>query len=760
MKVGIMTWHEYENYGSVLQLYAMSEVLKAYGQDPLIINYHARKPGKNLGEDYSLKSIVKRINARFFDKIYVSEKKTELYKKFLQEKLVFTEPCNTLSELERLNEQFDCFVCGSDQIWAPSCFDPHYFLDFVDDPNRMFSYAPSIGLPKINNEYVKERVKELASRFVYLSTREKCGSDIISQLIENPVETVLDPTLLISSEEWRALINDSDDYNEPYMLVYLLGNNRKYWKLIKSAARKLKIKIKVIPVYSKDCKNTYSIQENVGPVEFLKYINNASYICTDSFHGTIFSILFKKKFCTFKRFKQKDPNNQNSRIYSILSEVGLINNIYTEKNTIDGILSAKIDYKSVEEKLEHKILESREFIYNAIHKIDLYNNDNTKKHLNNINYNLSLCCGCGVCLASCKFSAIDIRKDEEGFYKAYINEDNCVSCGKCREVCPYIRTKTTKCEKGHLYSYKDSSKEVLLKSSSGGAAFALSCIGISEGYAIAGAAFDNKNIVKHIFINDISELNRIQGSKYLQSDFSNISLQLKKYKNSIIFGTPCQIAGIRNICDEKKCVLVDLVCHGVPSYNLYESYNNFLSEEYGIKSEKINTVFRYKKKGWRKIHLYSSDGEKNICLSQDKDPFFLLFEHGVCYSKACFECPWREKSAADIRIGDYWGNRFRNDNTGVSMVLSLTDKGLEFVSKLKNSNRGTINETNIKDYITVQQLANVSEPLFRKEIIAKLKSGERLENIIRKYIIKYIIIGKAYKIVDSIRYIAKKNKYN
>ena len=109
----------------------------------------------------------------------------------------------SVSDLEALNPEFDAFICGSDQIWAPSSYNPHYFLDYVREPEKMIAYAPSIGLPQISDENVSNRIKYFTSRFTHISTRERQGSEIIGKLLGRTVETVVDPTLLLSKEDFR-----------------------------------------------------------------------------------------------------------------------------------------------------------------------------------------------------------------------------------------------------------------------------------------------------------------------------------------------------------------------------------------------------------------------------------------------------------------------------------------------------------------------------------------------------------------------------
>ena len=145
-KVGIMTWIQYQNYGTALQAGALSKIIKMMGYETFNINYYPR--AINDSSHYSLRGIYDKgigIIKRTFNGQYTSEGKSQLYKRYLSANLNITEPCNTKVELADLNDRFDAFICGSDQIWSPLGFDENYFLSYVRNSNKMIAYAPSIG---------------------------------------------------------------------------------------------------------------------------------------------------------------------------------------------------------------------------------------------------------------------------------------------------------------------------------------------------------------------------------------------------------------------------------------------------------------------------------------------------------------------------------------------------------------------------------------------------------------------------------------
>ena len=173
----------------------------------------------------------------------------------------------------------------SDQIWAPSVYNEKYFLSFVENPNKKL-HTPSIGLSKIHDEYVKKRMAENIKSFVHLSVREEKGREIIKQISGREAKVVLDPTLLLTSEEWdrpaASDISKKYETDKPYILCYFLGTNDFNRSHAVELSRKLGLPLKVIPVFEKDARWGGEILEGVGPSEFISLIKNAALVCTDS----------------------------------------------------------------------------------------------------------------------------------------------------------------------------------------------------------------------------------------------------------------------------------------------------------------------------------------------------------------------------------------------------------------------------------------------------------------------------------------------
>lgn len=368
MRIGIMTWFQYENYGTVLQLYALSKTIGEMGDEPFVINYRT-KAHEIIWERNQIKErVVKRVERVISRPIHSIERR-KLFQLFLDENVSFTYRCDTLSELKGLNNHIDAFVCGSDQIWSPIAFDPHYFLDFVVDTKRTIAYAPSIGQSTIRNPRIREEIKLKASRIEHLSVREEQGGSILSELTERSVSTVLDPTLLISSKEWSELHGHCSRQREPYVLVYMLRNRARHWKAIYEVKKKLGCEIRIIPVFQLDLMRRGCIKEPIGPKEFIELFENASFVCTDSYHGMLFAIQYHVDFCIFERFRFSETNNQNSRIYSLLDILGLRRRMFTNANSIESILDDMIDWTRLDAVLIERKAQSRLYLFNAIESV-------------------------------------------------------------------------------------------------------------------------------------------------------------------------------------------------------------------------------------------------------------------------------------------------------------------------------------------------------------------------------------------------------
>ena len=741
MKIAVMTWFRYYNYGTALQVSALCEYLRKKGHTVDVIDYMPQRKGESNVHSYRLIDYIRlktseKKRKTVFEKPYEREERTNLFQEFLSSRISLSRKVGNLSELQGLNKDYDAFVCGSDQIWAPSIFDPHYFLDYVYDENKLIAYAPSIGLPEIKDMYVREAMQNLISRYHHLSVREEKGAELIEGLIGNRPLVVADPALLLTADEWIKYAGlRTKESDRKYVLVYMLGNEEKHWQQIYRVAEEKNLEVVIVPTFESDVMRVGSYASPVGPREFIELLEGAEYVCTDSYHGTIFSLIFEKPFSVFERFEKGDAINQNSRIYNLLEKTGLRNRLIGFRKEYQDC--GNIDFARVHELLKAEIASSEEYLNDALETV-MQTDSRESRH---VLEEYTLCCGCGACALTCPMNAIAVKMDEKGFWKAHVDEKTCVGCEKCKSVCPFeTQSQIPSIHDATLYSYKDSRQEVLMRSSSGGAAFALSEMLLKQGYSIVGCEFDPKTKrARHCIVTDAVDLSKLQGSKYSQSYFAEVLHRIAETDCPIaVFGTPCQIASVKNIFPERTDILcIDLICHGVPTAFLMDRYVEYLKEHYSISGEETDISFRWKPKGWRDRHVRVSEAGQEIVLGQYEDMYFRMFETTHCYMDACYDCRWRDASAADLRLGDYWGTRFAEDKTGVSMVVCLTEKGQALLKALSDENTGELGCQPIEDMLKWQQMGNEPKPLFHDELITKLSQKVSLRFLEDKYVFPY-----------------------
>ena len=373
-KVYILTWVRDENYGTSLQSFALFQIIN-HKYKSIFIDYIPKQKTiiaqikKNPCR--TIRTILSRRIKRLVGSLALPyESQDERHLKFIDFKKQFVFSAEIINEqdLEKLNQNADAFVCGSDQIWNPFLYNSHYFLDFVSDNQKKIAYAPSFGTDNFDNSLQLDKISFHIAKIPYLSCREKSGAEWLSAITKQNVPVVLDPTMLITKEEWCSISNHL--YNKPkhYILCYFLGKNEKYWKYINAFAKKEKMKLVILPIFGKDFKRKADVYKDVGPREFISLVDGADYVFTDSFHGCIFSILFEKKFIVFMRFNNKNKKNQNTRIENLLNTFYLTERLFSETNSIDSIISSPINYRIVRNILTSERKMSLNYLFNALAK--------------------------------------------------------------------------------------------------------------------------------------------------------------------------------------------------------------------------------------------------------------------------------------------------------------------------------------------------------------------------------------------------------
>lgn len=296
-----------------------------------------------------------------------------------------------------------------------------------------------------------------------------------------------------------------------------------------------------------------------------------------------------------------------------------------------------------------------------------------------------LCTGCTACASVCPLGCITMQPDAEGFLRPVVEESRCTGCGLCGRVCPVLFSPDST-PMPQAFAAKNKDETVRGVSTSGGVFTLLAQYVLDRGGAVFGAAYDADFRVVHRLVERPEELHRLRGAKYAQSRLEGVFPQVKALlaegRKVLFSGTPCQVAGLRSYLgrDDDNLLLVDLVCHGVPSPAVWERYLAWRSEQAagGVRPATVN--LRSKDTGWS---TYSVDIRwpygKSYLASNREDPFIRAFVGDLCLRPSCHRCSCKGLTrCADFTLGDYWGVWDQlpsmNDNGGTSIVLVHSQK--------------------------------------------------------------------------------------
>jgi hypothetical protein len=289
----------------------------------------------------------------------------DFWSKYVKETAPFYEPLN----VKKLQESFSAFICGSDQIWAPNQFNSYYFLDFVNESQKKIAYAPSIGLSCISSKY-KDEYARLISSISCLSVRGDEDAKLLKTQFGIKAESVLDPTMLLNAQDWEKYLSGDRIYRDAYIFCYLLGDQQIHIDaVVRFAAKKNLHLIVVAPHLKKASCMDADLRCDLGPAEWLRAIKDARYVITDSYHGMLFSIIFRKDFFEILRFSSDDPICQNSRIASIANKFDLENRVLPFGCQEIPLLGTSIDYTKVFKLLDTEKYKSMAFLRNSLAKV-------------------------------------------------------------------------------------------------------------------------------------------------------------------------------------------------------------------------------------------------------------------------------------------------------------------------------------------------------------------------------------------------------
>lgn len=649
----ILTFHDALSYGAVLQAYALQTFIESFGYTAGVFDYREKDNGR-----VSLKSKLKQL----FLELSANEREVLLQKfeSFRQIAL-------------HLNLEEDCkvFIAGSDQVWSPKGkMNPTYFLAQVGEGSIRASYAASLGTDTIPSDKFR-RFMNYMKRMDYISVRENSAVSAIQMEDIKRCEVHIDPTLLLSSEQWRKIEKPVVGAPTRYILVYALHRPGNMNSLLKWLKKQTGADILLIDGqgYLSHVIRHDVVMKTVGPEEFLWLVDHAESVVTTSFHGTAFSIVFQKEFYTITNTKN------SSRIIHLLNLLGL--SAVDENETVFRQNNC-VDWDCVRQVINSEKKRSRDYI-TMLHDTDV--NTIRKAHVE-----ASMeCTGCQTCAAVCPKSAISMVRNDEGFLRPVVDEALCVSCHICQERCPINFKFSSNLNLRKAYYGWNKSDVLRVSGSSGGIFRALADEILTDKGVVYGAVYGEDFKSVYICSSDEAAIDKMQKSKYVFSDVKKSYSEVKEHLNSgrkVLFcGSPCQCAGLKSYLGKsyENLILCDFVCGGMPSPAFYRQYLDELERKYQSKIAEVD--FRPKEKGWGpKDFLISFKNGKRYYVKAARDPYYKAFavDH-ISVMEACSICQYKTMHVSDITLADFWGYKgagIRHDDRGLSLIIANTEKGI------------------------------------------------------------------------------------
>ncbi len=383
-KIGLAVCYDTLNFGSQLQVLATIRKIEELNYATEIIRYK-----KKITPFFVLQTLPRLFNISFIQSKLARKKRKKEIQKYPMIASDISKRNKRFNEfvdkyftnlskpypgwetlVKKASQKYDAFLCGSDQLWLPKNLGSHFYtLEFAPDNKPKIAYATSFGVSKIPN-YQRRITTKYLNRFQALSTREISGQKIIEELTEKKAPVVCDPTLLFDAENWNNIIPVRKIIEEPYVFCYFLGTNTDHRKAATEFKNSTGLSLVTCPFLDNFVLSDRKFGDiqlfDIDAADFINLIRHAEYILTDSFHGSVFSILYHKKFLIFDRFKE-GANSRNSRIESLCTFLGL-----EERRFADTVVPVvnNINYNSVDSKIKKLRNQSIEFLQLALEQIE------------------------------------------------------------------------------------------------------------------------------------------------------------------------------------------------------------------------------------------------------------------------------------------------------------------------------------------------------------------------------------------------------
>ena len=376
-KIAIVVCPKIRNFGSVLQSYATQKAVETLGYDCEYINY---TKSKRTAYKYFIQLFIPSIMAERksfrsrnkFQKEHpdVFRRRGQVFDEFVDEYMTSSDHYLGYAQLKRAGRKYKIAVLGSDQVWNPiNSGSDFYTLNWLPDSTKKVAYASSFGVSEIPF-LLKGFYKKFLNRFDSISVREIRGAELVQELIGRDAQIACDPTLLFDASEWDKVAGDSPIIKGDYIFCYFLGNRDEPRKYVIKFSESVGMKLVMMPYFGEISKMDDAMQadrlDNPGPKEFINVIKYARYVCTDSFHGTVFSVIYQKNFMIFRRHTSDSNKDTFSRLESLIKTLGVEDRSVTNETSLNIAFEDNINYAEVSIRLEDIRNKSWEYLRNAL----------------------------------------------------------------------------------------------------------------------------------------------------------------------------------------------------------------------------------------------------------------------------------------------------------------------------------------------------------------------------------------------------------
>lgn len=375
-KVLIATWYLGNNYGTVLQAYSLKKFLENQNFE-VFMQYPFGKE-THIYHDFVasfMNKLIYRLNEKTGSKnksVIKDEIEIEIGKQRENFEQFFRRVYNgkhlnitTDEDTKKIKNNIDVFISGGDQIWNPYFLNRHMMFDYVEKDKKVISFGTSIGVKKIPFFY-RKFYRMMLSKYHFIGVREESSKVELERITKRKVSKVVDPTLLLSIDEWKREVEkyshiNLDEMEKEYILCYFVGD-RDYWDYVKEIQLQTGYKVYILPITQSmsECKEGYEYIIDTFPLDFLKLIMNAKIVCTDSYHATVFSTRFMKETYVLKRFNNKSKKSQNGRLYEYLETIDRLDIIVNDEEKFHR--NEKEIKVNIDKCLENAINQSKQLL--------------------------------------------------------------------------------------------------------------------------------------------------------------------------------------------------------------------------------------------------------------------------------------------------------------------------------------------------------------------------------------------------------------